>query len=95
MAYRLDLGKALGPEIARVGREQIATCRACLADPGGVHEARKGLKRLRALLALAAPAIGRKSASCLSRTCRNIARTIAARRDTADRSRFQRLNGAD
>jgi CHAD domain-containing protein len=51
--------------------------------PVGVHESRKAIKRLRALVRLVAPAIGEKSATQRNASLRKIAHMLAARRDEA------------
>ena len=87
MAYRIDLRKNLGRELVRIGLDQIETCRVrfAAADPGdgGAHDVRKSLKRLRALLALAGPAIGKAKERHERHRFRDLGRILAASRDAA------------
>jgi hypothetical protein len=57
MAWRLEPGEDLAPAFRRVAEEELAKIRARLTEGAsrarGVHEARQGFKRLRALLRLA------------------------------------------
>jgi hypothetical protein len=61
MAYRLKLKGLLAPEVRRIALEQIEMARAALLRPhdraAGVHDARRSLKRLRAMLRLVRPAL--------------------------------------
>ena len=62
MAYRLKLKAHLALEVRRIALEQIEIARNCLLhhdDPAAaVHDARRSLKRLRAMLRLVRPALG-------------------------------------
>jgi CHAD domain-containing protein len=89
VAYRIDLRKSLRKEFKRVGLEQIAACQVRIgarhgkpgqAD-GGVHDVRKGLKRIRALLVLAAPALGAEAARHERHRYRDLGRKLSERRD--------------
>jgi CHAD domain-containing protein len=61
MAYRLKLKTTLALEIRRIALEQIEIARAALARSddraAAVHDARRSLKRLRAMLRLVRPAL--------------------------------------
>ena len=85
MAYRIDINKNLGKELTRIGLEQIAACQALLGDPqnrdAGVHDVRKGLKRLRALIGLTEPALGAAIARRERIRYRDLGRMLAAARD--------------
>jgi CHAD domain-containing protein len=62
MAYRLKLKAHLALEVRRIALEQIEIARTALARPddraAAVHDARRSLKRLRAMLRLVRPALG-------------------------------------
>ncbi len=62
MAYALDLRLPLAAELCRAVREQCAQARACLRRrgtglPEAVHDARRAVRRARAALLLARPAL--------------------------------------
>lgn len=69
----------------RIAREQIALAIAELRSdgipPSAIHASRKSLKRLRALVTCAAPAIGARAACRHDRALRGIARLLSQRRD--------------
>lgn len=85
MAYRFDLKRSLSKEFKRIGLEQITACQARLGHPdradGGVHDVRKGLKRIRALIVLAAPVLGAETARYERHRYRNLGRMLASKRD--------------
>lgn len=87
MAYRFKLDEPFDKGFRRIAREQLDRTIAELTDghvaPSGIHESRKALKRLRALLRLAAPAIGDKAFARRNRALRRIARLLSGSRDTA------------
>lgn len=62
MAYRLKLKTTLALEVRRIGLEQVDIARSALARrddrAAAVHDARRCLKRLRAMLRLVRPALG-------------------------------------
>jgi CHAD domain-containing protein len=62
MAYRLKLKTTLALEVRRIALEQIDIARGALARrddrTAAVHDARRSLKRLRAMLRLVRPALG-------------------------------------
>jgi CHAD domain-containing protein len=91
--YALDPHQPLDAELERVGREQAALIRASLAealsrpeeDPAGaaepIHEARKGVKRLRALARLVRSSIDRAAYEQLNARLRDAARLLSGGRD--------------
>ena len=87
MAYRLKRGEAVGDGARRVAKEELGAAVRNLALPAeqrdtGIHEARKSLKKVRALLRLLGPAMG-EEASREARRLRNAARRISGFRDAA------------
>jgi CHAD domain-containing protein len=87
-AYRLKLGEALPSEIARVARGRIDHALGELrgktdsTPEEAVHEARKDMKKLRALLRLARGELG-KDTFARENTCfRDAARELAGTRDS-------------
>lgn len=85
MAYRLKLKESLAKGVRRIAAEQLANAVARLqgdSDPeSGVHEARKSLKRTRALLRLVRPGLGETQFRKFNERLRDIARTLSAARD--------------
>jgi hypothetical protein len=86
MAFRLRLDEPIQKGFRRVGLEQIERARRELAanrDPAAeVHEARKGMKRLRALLRLGREGIGDAAFRTENARFRTIARRLAPARDS-------------
>ncbi|MFN0218640.1 MAG: CHAD domain-containing protein [Hyphomicrobium sp.] len=87
MAYRFKLDESFEKGFRRIAREQIDRALSELSSlevgPASVHESRKAIKRLRALVRLAAPAIGEKAAARRNASLRKIAHMLATRRDEA------------
>jgi CHAD domain-containing protein len=85
MAFRLKLAEPFGDGCKRIAREQIDRAQAQLKDaedpPIAVHETRKSLKRLRALLRLVRPAIGDEVFRAENAHLRGIARMLSGARD--------------
>lgn len=85
MAYRLKLKEPLLKGVRRIAAEQLANAAARLqgdSDPeSGVHEARKSLKRTRALLRLVRPGLGETQFRKFNERLRDIARTLSSARD--------------
>ena len=85
MAYRVKLGPPLAGEIQRIGIEQIEIARRCLKSgddrESQVHQARKCLKRLRALFVLAEPVFGKTLAREEQRRYRDLGRKLSNWRD--------------
>jgi CHAD domain-containing protein len=85
MAYRLKLKEPLVKGVRRIAAEQLANAAARLqgdSDPeSGIHEARKSLKRIRALLRLVRPGLGETQYRKSNDRLRDIARMLSAARD--------------
>jgi len=85
MAYRLKLKESLGKGVRRIAGEQLDNAAARLQGDSdleiGVHEARKGLKRTRALLRLIRPGLADASYRKANVQLRDIARSLSAVRD--------------
>lgn len=85
MPYKIHHAHPLADEISRIGLEQIdRTCRSLggRKDPDtDVHEARKGLKRLRSLLRLIRPLLGCDLYRAENARLRDISRGLAGLRD--------------
>jgi CHAD domain-containing protein len=85
MPYRFKIDEPVEKGFRRIAREQLDASLAELAgpqvDPSGVHECRKALKRLRALVRLAAGAIGNGKARRRTKSLGEIAQLLSARRD--------------
>ena len=84
MALRLEPGETLSAGIERVAREEIERARGALlleADPeAGVLEARKSLKKVRAILRLSRAALGKRRFRVENRRYRDLARRLADQR---------------
>ena len=86
MAFRLKLREPVADGIVRIGREQLREAAAALAEGTGrataVHDARKCLKRLRALVSAAQPGLGRRTyrdiRACISTAARRLGPTREA-----------------
>ncbi len=84
MAYRLKISEPASKGVLRIGLEQIKRAHTELSAEDkavGVHEARKCLKRIRALLQLIRPGIGDKAYNRENKRFRDIARALASSRD--------------
>ena len=68
MPYRFKIDEPVEKGFRRIAREQLDIAFTELAPPApnilptGVHECRKALKRMRALVRLATPALGQRKA---------------------------------
>lgn len=87
VAYRLHLDEPLSDGVRRIAAEQLDRAAAALDDPVldrdvAVHRARQGVKRLRALLRLARPALGKHYAEENARY-RDAAHLLSSARDAA------------
>lgn len=86
MAYQFLLSEPIGIGVRRVGREQIDQAIELLSDPPdphrSVHEARKCLKRIRAVLRLARPALEPDTFRKENCRFRDIARGLSQARDS-------------
>ncbi len=84
MPYRFQPGEEIGPALVRIGLEQIdRACSSLKAAEAGkaVHETRKCIKRLRALLRLVRSGIGDAAYAHENRRFGDIARALSAERD--------------
>lgn len=85
MAYRFKLDESLTRGVRRIALAQLAQAEQCLtgaSDPvAAVHEARKSLKRVRALLRLVRPALREKVYRRENARLRDAARLLAPIRD--------------
>lgn len=85
MPYRFKLEEKFDSGFRRIVREQVkqaeAELSAASAPASAIHETRKAIKRLRALLKTAAPTLGAKAARKHDRVFRDIARALSSRRD--------------
>lgn len=85
MPYRFKINEPVEKGFRRIAREQLDASLAELAGvdvgPRNVHECRKSLKRLRALVRLAADAIGDGTARRRAKALGEIAKLLSARRD--------------
>ena len=86
MAYRFKHGESVAEGAKRVAREQIESAIKCLGDNTGaadgekVHEARKRIKKVRALLRLVRPGLG-PAYSVENRRLRDAGRKLSKLRD--------------
>ena len=82
MAYRLKLKEPLAKGVRRIAGEQLGDAAARLeggSNPEtGVHEARKSLKRTRALLRLVRPGLGETNFRKANARLRDFARSLSA-----------------
>ncbi|MDQ3145458.1 MAG: CHAD domain-containing protein [Actinomycetota bacterium] len=89
MAFGFRAGEEVSAGVRRVAQEQIDGARGGLAgesDHGvdkAIHEARKSFKRLRALMRLVRPSLGKKVYRSENRTFRDCGRRLAGARDAA------------
>ena len=85
MPYRFKLEEKFDSGFRRIVREQVKQAEAELSaasvPASAIHETRKAIKRLRALLKTAAQTLGTKTASKHDRVFRDVARALSERRD--------------
>ncbi|MCB1546321.1 MAG: CHAD domain-containing protein [Hyphomicrobiaceae bacterium] len=85
MAYRIKPTESIAKSLPRITLEQISLASRVLTQGPdanvAVHEARKSLKRVRALLSLTRPMLGEKLYKRENRRYRDIARGLAGARD--------------
>lgn len=85
MPYRFKLDEKFGNGFRRIVREQVALAAGELSAPsisaGAIHQTRKVIKRLRALIRTAGPSLGAKAARKHDRVLRDIGRQLSSRRD--------------
>lgn len=87
MTYRLKFDEPLGKGWRRIVREQIEQATVLLGSgqdvDGAVHETRKSMKRVRALLKLLRPGLSASDYKRENRRYRKIARVLSGARDRA------------
>jgi CHAD domain-containing protein len=87
MPYRFKINEPVEKGFRRIAREQLEAAQAALAAPQvlpqGVHECRKAVKRLRALVRLASSALGPRVTRRRIKALGRAARALSARRDQA------------
>ena len=88
MAYRLIRGEGVPAGVRRLAREQLQAAVAHLLSPTGprdeqIHEARKCMKRLRALARLVRTELGRETFRRENACFRGVAAQLSAVRDAA------------
>ena len=89
MAFRFKLQESLGKGVRRIAGEEIAKARRQLSSavddptlrPTAIHDTRRAMKRVRALLRLARPELGRTLFARENDRYRTIARELSAARD--------------
>lgn len=85
MAYRFKLKEPLDKGFRRIGLEQIDIAQQQLAverdHATAVHETRKSLKRLRALLRMVRPALGEETFHTKNAYVRDVAKLLSGTRD--------------
>jgi CHAD domain-containing protein len=87
MAYRFDAGQSIPDEIRRVFFEEVdsaigqLTTHATKNRDESIHEARKSVKKLRGLLRLVTPLIGRETYRKENQALRDIGRKLSQLRD--------------
>ena len=85
MAYRFKLSEAFDDGVRRIGLQQIDRAIARLEvlddEVTSVHETRKGMKRVRALLRLSRPGLSEETFAAENGCFRDIGRLLAAPRD--------------
>jgi hypothetical protein len=85
MAYRLKPGRQISHSVREIGTDQIDRVLAGFSSKTGrgtaVHEARKSMKRLRALLHLIKPAMPKGAFAANEARVKKIARSLSGARD--------------
>ncbi len=85
MAYRLKPGRQISKSVRKIGTEQIDRVLAKFSAKNGrataVHEARKAMKRLRALLHLIRPSMQKGAFAANEARVKAIARVLSGARD--------------
>jgi CHAD domain-containing protein len=85
MAYRLKLKVSLPLEVRRIALEQLEIARAALSRQddraAAVHDARRALKRLRAMLRLVRPALGEANFKQSNRQLGELGQRLSLSRD--------------
>lgn len=86
MSYRLKLKESPSQSVQRILHEQIVRCAATIAADnddkvGGIHEARRCLKRIRALLRLVRSGLDKETFATENARYRDIGRLLGGQRD--------------
>lgn len=87
MSYRFEIDCTLSENIRQIAAEQIAVARIQLVEPPGndvhegIHEARKCFKRLRGLVRMARPALGKECYHRENVRFRDAGRSLSTARD--------------
>jgi CHAD domain-containing protein len=81
MSYSLSFSEPPAEAVEAVRRDQLEAAAESLAEHGDVHDARKRIKKTRALLRLTRPAMKPKSFRRRNRALRDTARTLSGARD--------------
>ena len=98
MAYRFKLDESFSKGFHRIGLEQLDRAMAQLrraATGAGVHETRKSIKRLRALLRLVRPGLDSEAFERFNLALRDAGRVLSAARDNDVLIKTMALIGAD
>lgn len=85
MPFLLDPQKSASAQLARRAERELRAAAQALTAPGGEHAARVRLKRLRALLRLAADALRRRDRRAADAFCAAQLRALGATRDLQSR----------
>ena len=84
MAFQLEAGETLAAGLGRIAAEEVERARVCLFAPtepeAGVLEARKSLKKVRAILRLTRKPLGKRRFRDENRRYRDLARQLAEQR---------------
>src|SRR5262245_54720733 len=86
MSYQLTLTEPLATELRRVAHEQLGDAVSDLRDPArnrvdAVHDARKAVKKVRALRRLATSSLPKAARSAESQALRDAGRLLSGTRD--------------
>src|SRR6478609_6320449 len=85
MSYALSFDESPAEAVERVRREQLQAAAEGLqedpTDPEAIHDARKRIKKTRALLRLARPVMKRKAFRARNHALRDAGRALSAARD--------------
>src|SRR4051794_1115605 len=81
MSYALSFTEAPEESVERVRREQLEAAVESLAERGDVHDARKRLKKTRALARLVRPALKPNAFRARNRELRDTGRSLSGARD--------------
>jgi len=82
MAYRLNREEAVLTGLRRVVREELEAAAKQKMDAPGIHEARKAIKKVRAVIRLLGPSLGEAGARD-NQTLRDAGRALSQQRDSS------------